>query len=379
MNTAICKLTGCEFPLFAFSHCRDVVVAVSKAGGFGVLGAVMFTPEQLKVELDWIDAHIDGKPYGVDLAIPENMAIKSAQGLSSTDLWAQIPPQHITFFEGLLRKHGIDPTTQTESQQDHAVGLLHDTAHAAMMIAFEHPIALMVQALGLPPQSMIDQGRKHNVPIGALVGSADHAVRQVEFGVDLVVAQGTEAGGHCGDISTIVLVPEVIRRLKDEGHANIPVLAAGGIVTGSQMAAAMTMGAAGAWTGTLWLPTIESELADVMRDKYVAAKSRDTVRSRASSGKLARQLRSAWTEAWAAEDSPDMLPMPFQPLLAEEMRERAIKAAQNGNEQAKQLLNYYVGQGVGMLNDTPSVRHVMQTFMTDYVAALEHAKNLLEA
>jgi NAD(P)H-dependent flavin oxidoreductase YrpB (nitropropane dioxygenase family) len=378
MNNALCKLLGCEFPLFAFSHCRDVVVAVSKAGGFGVLGGVMFTPDQLRVELDWIDAHIDGHPYGVDLAIPENMAVKTESGLTSTDLWARIPEQHINFYRDLMIKHGVNPDGESIANQDHAIGLMHDTAHEAMMIAFEHPISLMVQALGLPPQSMIDLGRKHQVPIGALVGSADHAVRQIEFGVEVLIAQGTEAGGHCGEISTMVLVPEVLRRIRGAGYAHVPVLAAGGIVTGQQMAAAMTMGAAGAWTGTLWLPTLESELADVMRDKYVQAQSRDTVRSRASSGKLARQLRSAWTEAWESEESPGALPMPFQPLLAEEMRERAIKSAQNGNEKASQLLNYYVGQGIGMLNNTPSVRSVMQEFKTDFVAAVEHAQHLLD-
>ena len=378
MNNPLCQLLGCEFPLFAFSHCRDVVVAVSKAGGYGVLGGVMFTPEQLRVELDWIDAHIDGHPYGVDLAIPENMAVKTESGLTSTDLWARIPDQHIAFYRDLLIKHGVDPDGTSDANQDHAVGLMHDTALEAMHIAFEHPISLMVQALGLPPKAMIDAGQKHNVPIGALIGSADHAVRQVEFGVDVLVAQGTEAGGHCGEITTMVLVPEVIKRLQESGHGDVPVLAAGGIVTGRQMAAAMTMGAAGAWTGTLWLPTMESELADVMRDKYVKAHSRDTVRSRASSGKLARQLRSAWTDAWAQEDGPGTFPMPFQPLLAEQMRERAIKSAQNGNEKAKHLLNYYVGQGIGMLNDTPSVRTVMHEFKSDFVAAIEHAQQLLD-
>jgi len=376
MKTAICELVGVEFPLFAFSHCRDVVVAVSKAGGFGVLGAVGFTPEELEVELRWIDEKIGGEPYGVDLAIPENMAVKGEEGLTSGRLKERIPLQHHAFVDSLLRKHGINPDSRAPADNDRAVGLMHDTAEKCMELAFRHPIRLMVQALGLPPQSMIDRGRAAGVPVGALVGSAVHAVRQVEMGVDVIVAQGTEAGGHCGEVSTMVLVPEVIQAVKDVGTKHTPVLAAGGIVTGRQMAAAITMGADGAWTGSVWLTTRESEISDVMREKFVAARSRDTVRSRASSGKLARQLRSAWTEAWEAPDSPGTLPMPFQPMLTQVVMQRATKAAEAGNESARQLVNYYVGQGVGMLDSVKPARSVVQEFMEDYAQALDRIQSL---
>ncbi|GGC58841.1 NAD(P)H-dependent flavin oxidoreductase [Chelatococcus reniformis] len=376
MRTPVCDLLGVDFPLFAFSHCRDVVVAVSKAGGFGVLGAVGYSPDELEAELRWIDDRVGGRPYGIDLAIPENMSVKYEQGLTSSSLKQRIPPQHHAFVDALLRRHGIDPYSAAPSDEDRAVGLMHDTAERCMDVAFRHPIRFIVQALGLPPQSMIDRGRAAGVPVGALVGSAEHAIRQVEMGVDVIVAQGTEAGGHCGEVSTMVLVPEVIRAVAGVGAKHTPVLAAGGIVSGRQMAAAMTMGADGAWTGSVWLPTVESEISQVMREKFLAARSRDTVRSRASSGKLARQLRSAWTEAWEQPDSPGYLQMPFQPMLTAAVMQRATKAAEAGSESARQLVNYYVGQGVGLLDDIKSARTVVQEFMEDYAAALERVQTL---
>jgi NAD(P)H-dependent flavin oxidoreductase YrpB (nitropropane dioxygenase family) len=369
MKTKICDMLDIDFPLFAFSHCRDVVVAVSKAGGFGVLGAVGFSPRQLEVELAWIDAHIDAKPYGVDLAIPENMAVKHETGLTNRALMRRVPDEHLRFVDQLLVKHGVDPESRVEVAEDRVTGLMPDTAEAQMDVTFRHPVSLVVQALGLPPQSMIDRGRAHGVPIGALVGSADHAVRQVEKGVEVIIAQGGEAGGHCGEVSTMVLVPEVVGALRRFGSP--PVLAAGGIMTGRQMAAAMTMGADGAWTGSVWLPTVESEISEVMREKFVAATSRDTVRSRASSGKMARQLRSAWTEAWADPDNPDPLPMPFQPMLTEYVMRRATRAAEAGNPSARQLVNYYVGQGIGMVGSVKSSRAVVQEFMEDFADAIE--------
>ena len=255
MGNKFRKLVGVDFPLVAFSHCRDVVVAVSKAGGFGVLGATSHTPEQLKRELTWIDEHIGGAPYGVDLAIPENMAHKNETGLTVGDLAAQVPPEYRRFADKFLMQFNIDPRGAVSFDPEQEFGVMGDTAERLMEISFEHPIKLVVQALGLPPLSMMERARAEGIPVGALVGSVEHAIRQVEFGVDVLVAQGTEAGGHCGDVTTMVLTPEVVRAVDPEKTS---VLAAGEIVTGQQMAAAMAMGADGAWTGSVWLTTTES-------------------------------------------------------------------------------------------------------------------------
>lgn len=372
MSNKLCERLGIEFPLFAFSHCRDVVAAVSKAGGFGVLGATAFNPEQLEVELQWIDAHVDGKPYGIDVLIPENLSVKHEKDLTSKKLAERIPPQHRAFVDNLLKSHGVDPAGEhARAQSDDAPPpFWPEEAMELLRVAFNHPIKMIVNALGKPPQAMIDMGRAHNVPVGALAGAKEHALRLAEAGCDVIVAQGGEAGGHCGEVSTIVLIPEVVRALKAAGH-DVPVLAAGGIMTGAQMAACMAMGAAGAWTGSVWLATTESECSQIFREKMVAARSRDTVRSKGRTGKYSRQLVSAWTDAWEGPESPGALPMPMQSLIAEPAIHKATKAAEGGNAAAVPLVTYFVGQGVGLVDNIVSARSVVQDFMSDYAEAVE--------
>lgn len=372
MTNKLCERLGIEFPLFAFSHCRDVVAAVSKAGGFGVLGATAFNPEELEVELQWIDAHVDGKPYGIDVLIPENLSVKNETGLTSKKLAERIPPQHRAFVDDLLKQHGVEGAGEhaRARSEDAPPPFWPEEAMELLRVAFNHPIKMIVNALGKPPQEMIDMGRAHNVPVGALAGAKEHALRLAEAGCDVIVAQGGEAGGHCGEVSTLVLIPEVVRALKAAGH-DVPVLAAGGIMTGAQMAACMAMGAAGAWTGSVWLATTESECSQIFREKMVAARSRDTVRSKGRTGKYSRQLVSAWTDAWEGPDSPGALPMPMQSLIAEPAIHKATKSAEGGNAAAVPLVTYFVGQGVGLVSDITSARSVVQDFMADYAEAVD--------
>ena len=372
MTDNLCARLGIEFPLFAFSHCRDVVAAVSKAGGFGVLGATAFNPEQLEVELQWIDAHVDGKPYGIDVLIPENLSVKHEKDLTSKKLAERIPQAHRDFVDNLLKSHGVDSAgAHARAQSDDAPPpFWPEEAMELLRVAFNHPIRMIVNALGVPPAEMIEMGRAHNVPVGALAGAKEHALRLAEAGCDVIVAQGGEAGGHCGEVSTIVLIPEVVRALKAAGH-DVPVLAAGGIMTGSQMAACMAMGAAGAWTGSVWLATTESECSQIFREKMVAARSRDTVRSKGRTGKYSRQLVSAWTDAWEGPDSPGALPMPMQSLIAEPAIHKATKSAEGGTVDARPLVTYFVGQGVGLVDNIVSARSVVQDFMSDYAEAVD--------
>jgi NAD(P)H-dependent flavin oxidoreductase YrpB (nitropropane dioxygenase family) len=380
MPTPLPAAIAVDFPLFAFSHCRDVVAAVSRAGGFGVFGAAAKTPEELEIELAWIDAHVDGKPYGVDLLIPENLTVRTQRGMSQGDLAASIPAAHRTFVEDLLRRHGVDPTRRmedyTRDDPSRPPPYQFESGEALMDVAFRHPIKLIANALGVPPASMLERAKAHGIPCAALVGAREHAVRQIEAGVDILVAQGGEAGGHCGEVSTMVLIPEVMRALK--GHRPVPVLAAGGIMTGRQMAACMAMGASGVWTGSVWLATAEAETSPVFREKMVAARSRDTVRSRGRTGKPARQLRSAWTDAWEAADGPGPLPMPLQGILSEPAMRRVNKAAEAGNEQARALVSYFVGQGVGLVTEVLSARRVVEDFMTEFAEALDDMRALGE-
>ncbi|MDH4565201.1 nitronate monooxygenase [Pseudomonas sp. BN414] len=373
MNNELCRMTGAEFPLFAFSHCRDVVAAVSRAGGFGVLGGSSFTPESLKMELEWIDAHVDGKPYGIDILIPEHQAVSS--DISFEELVERIPTRHRDFVVELLARHDVKIAPENVINRRRPP-TLSDVGEALMDVAFQHPIRLIANALGIAPKSMIDRGRKHGVPVAALVGAKEHAIRQVNAGVDIIVAQGGEAGGHCGEVSTLVLVPEVIRAIKP--IRDVPVLAAGGIMTGQQMAGCMAMGAQGAWTGSIWLATTEAETSETFREKMVQATSRDTVRSSARTGKPCRQLRSAWHDAWEGPDSPGALPMPLMPMLSNQPLAAVDRAADAGNPLARELVTYFVGQGVGLVDSIRSSREVVETFKLEFADAFGELCTALE-
>jgi len=378
MKSRFCDMVGCEFPLAAFSHCRDVVVEVSKAGGFGVLGAVGHTPESLAIELDWIDAHIDGKPYGVDLIVPTSLADREGS-LTPEELAARVPEQHKRHVENILASHGIDTAGLWDRKisNDFGNSLRESGASAQLDVAMGHPIKAVVNALGAPPPFMVEAARQKGIVVGALTGSREHALKNVEAGVDFLVVSGTEAGGHCGEISTLVVVPEVLETLERNGM-DVPVLAAGGIVTGKQMAACMMMGAAGVWTGSVWLTTTEAETLPSITEKMLTASSRETVRSKSRTGKYTRQLRSPWTDAWLAPDAPESLPMPLQGLVSGPALARIDKLAESGHPGARQLATYWVGQGVGMMNETLSSRTVVQNFMEDFADAWEKMTWVME-
>ncbi|QQN66252.1 nitronate monooxygenase [Bradyrhizobium diazoefficiens] len=375
MKSPICDMLGIEFPLLAFSHCRDVVAAVSRAGGFGVLGATVHTPDTLERELKWIDDHVDGKPYGIDVLIPENISTSGEKDVTWKSLEARVPKEHREYTSDLLKKYDIELTT-TDMADNQPQPFDAKTALELLEISFNHPIRLIANALGVPPKAMIEMGRKHNVPVAALVGAKEHALRQVAAGIDILVVQGTEAGGHCGEVSTLVLVPEVIKAIKKV--RDVPVLAAGGIMTGRQMAACMAMGAAGAWTGSVWLATVESETSEIFREKMIAASSRDAIRSKGRTGKPARQLRSVWTDAWdRAPESPGALPMPLQSIISRDAFDSIDRAAASGNAKARDLVSYFVGQGVGLIDSVKSAGAVVQEFKEEFAEAVEHMNALL--
>jgi NAD(P)H-dependent flavin oxidoreductase YrpB (nitropropane dioxygenase family) len=364
MNTPLRDLLGVEFPIAAFSHCRDVVAAVSKAGGFGVLGVTGLSPEQLKVELDWIEDQIGDRPYGVDILVPARFVGSDEGGLEASRLDQMIPEAHLQFVDALLQEHGVPPLPEGAWEPKPAI-FEQERQRGVMEVAFEHRIRMVANALGPPPEWMIERAHDQGVLVAALAGKAKHARRHVEAGVDLVIAQGYEAGGHTGEIATMVLIPEVV-----DAVAPVPVLAAGGIASGRQIAAALALGAEGVWTGSVWLTTEEAETHPVVKEKFLAASSSDTIRSRSRSGKPARQLRSDWTAAWDDPDNPAPLPMPLQPQLVGEAWQR-IEHAAHKSPGAKQLINYFVGQVVGSMNDVQSVRSVVEQMVQQYADAME--------
>jgi NAD(P)H-dependent flavin oxidoreductase YrpB (nitropropane dioxygenase family) len=341
MRTALTGLLGVPHPIVGFNRSPAVVAAVTNAGGFGVLAASAYTPEELDAQLTWIEKQVGGKPYGVDLLVPEKFADGDPDNLVAS-LRAQIPEAHLAFVNGLLDRYGIPETAKKASHDEVAASLNPRGAQALLDVAFGHRIALIANALGTPPAGLVARARNEGVAVAALVGQAKHARRQIDAGVDVLIAQGTEAGGHTGTIATMVLTPEIVGIAGDR-----PVLAAGGIASGRQMAAALALGAAGVWCGSVWLSSEEDVANQAIKAKFIAAASSDTLRSPTRTGKPARQLRTAWHDEWERQGSPAPLPMPLQPLLVNEAWQRIDAAAAAGHEGALRLESFFVGQVVG--------------------------------
>jgi NAD(P)H-dependent flavin oxidoreductase YrpB (nitropropane dioxygenase family) len=309
--------------------------------------------------------------------VPETVDPRVAAFADNAERAEAISAQHRDFTAGLLNQYGVAVSPDEVVRYEGRAGITPENGFAQMEVAFRHPIRLIANALGIAPPEMIAEGKRRGIPVAALVGAKEHALRQAAAGVDIIVAQGGEAGGHCGEVSTLVLIPEVVRALKGAGQ-DIPVLAAGGIMTGAQMAAMMAAGAQGAWTGSVWLATTDAETSEAFRDKMIAARSRDTVRSRSRTGKPARQLKTAWHEAWDGADSPGTLPMPLMGMVSEPAFQRIEKAVINGNEQARDLVSYFVGQGVGLVDQVRSAKGVVQDFREEFAEAVLGLTAMLE-
>lgn len=373
MHTPICDQLGCDVAIFAFSHCRDVVAAVARAGGFGVLGASTFSPEQLETELKWIDEHTDGKPYGVDMIIPT--VYDERAETTPEELERMIPQGHRDFMDTLLADKAVPELEPAEREQlRHALaagrgGMTPDGARRLLRVALEHrQVRMFVSALGAPPPDVVEALRERDIVIGALCGKARHAERQIAAGVEVVIAQGTEAGGHTGDIATMVLVPEIVAAV--DGRA--AVLAAGGIFHGSQIAASLAMGAQGVWTGTIWLGTRESELDEFERSVLIDTGSDGTVRRKARTGKTVRMVKSELSEAWEQPDAPDFLPTPLQGVLYNEAHARVIRAKR------KDLYSAPVGQSVVAITSETSVGEVMYRLQNEFGEAMDRLSGLME-
>lgn len=372
MQTELCKKLGIDLPIFAFTHCRDVVVAVSKAGGIGVLGAVGFTPEQLKEELDWIDAHIGDHVYGVDVVIPQKY-----EGMGDSDpaeleaqLDGMIPPEHKAFAQKLLAEHGV-PEWPDGTQSMGLLGWTEATATPLLEEALKRKQCVMIaNALGTPPVDKVKMIQDSGRLVGALCGKVKQVKAHKEAGLDFIIAQGYEGGGHTGDIGSIVLWKQAV-----EAAGDTPVLAAGGIASGQQMLAAMSLGVQGVWTGSLWLTVEEAEAEPAQKVSYLNASSEDTIRSRSWTGKPCRMLKNTWTEAWQTEGNPEPLPMPLQGLVTSDGMRRTATYA--GVERTQEVAMNLCGQAIGQINTADNCKGVVFRLVNEYVEALERLNQLM--
>ncbi|MEU7023529.1 nitronate monooxygenase family protein [Streptomyces sp. NPDC046203] len=363
MQTELSRTLGIEHALFGFTPFPAVAAAITRAGGLGVLGAVRYTdPGDLARDLDWMQAHTGGLPYGLDVVMPA----KKVDGVTEAEVEAMIPEGHRAFVRDTLARHGVPELPEGKTSGWRITGWMEQVARAQLDVAFDYPVKLLANALGSPPPDVVARAHDHGILVAALAGSARHARRHAEAGIDIVVAQGYEAGGHTGEIATMVLTPEVV-----EAVGPLPVLAAGGIGSGEQIAAGLALGAQGVWLGSLWLTTTEAALGSrALTAKLLAAGSGDTVRSRALTGKPARQLRTAWTDAWDDPAGPGPLPMPLQGLLVAE----AVSRIQT--YEVAPLLGTPVGQIVGRMTSERTVRQVVDELTRGFERAVDRIERI---
>jgi NAD(P)H-dependent flavin oxidoreductase YrpB (nitropropane dioxygenase family) len=360
MSTKLAKELGLEIPLFAFTRSKEVVVEVSRAGGMGVLGAIAHSPEQLDEDLAWIDAHVDGKPYGVDTVMP-NSYLGKGETVTKEMLQGMIPQTHRDFVDKILAENGIPPLPDDYQRHEDLLGWSVEKGLAHIEVSLKYPIKLIANALGTPPAAAIERAHEHGVLMAALCGKKKQALAHKAAGIDVIVAQGTEAGGHTGEIAGTVLTPEIVDAVGDT-H----VLMAGGIGGGRQLAAAIALGAQGGWAGSIWLTTEENQAYQnaAITEMLLAAGSGDTMRSRCISGKPARQLVTEWVKLWEGKESPGTLPIPLQWMVQAEACERIFEAG------VGPLMTCPVGQVVGHMDKVVPTAAVMQRFKDEYAAAV---------
>ncbi len=364
LRTALCDRLGIEHPIVGFTPSEHVAAAVSRAGGLGVLGCVRFNdPAELDRALDWMDKNTDGRPYGIDVVMPARVPTEGA----ARDLAQFIPEAHKDFVAQTLLKLGVPPLPDDAQAADGVLGWLHSIARQHVEVALGHPARLIANALGPPPPDVIASAHERGMLVAALAGKAEHALKQLASGVDIVVAQGYEAGGHTGEIGSMVLIPEIV----DAVDGRAPVLAAGGIGCGRQIAAALALGAAGVWMGSAWLLTQEyAQLtgAPALTEALLAATSSDTVRSRIYSGKPARLLKNRWTNAWEEPGAPEPLPMPLQNLLVSEAHQRLMRSGQ------PDVVPMPAGQIVGRITEVRPVAEVMAALVQEAHETLDRLR-----
>ncbi len=307
LETAICEQLGIEYPVFAFNHCRDVIAAVSNGGGIGVLGATGLSPEGILAEGKWLRKNTD-KPIGMDILLPAKVPGKGTK----KDLFDSIPKENIEFMSKLRKELDLPTAPAAQSTNPNVMDLGVGGTQASQMEQIEAICEakpdVFAGGLGMNPEA-VEKCHSAGIKVISLVGNVRQARKVAAWGVDYIVAQGTEAGGHTGRIGTLALVPLVVDAVKP-----IPVIAAGGIGGGRGLAASLALGAVGVWTGTIWLTAHENPLEDFIKDRLIGATEEDAVITRAHTGKTARSLKTKFIEYWEQPGAPEPTNAPFQAM-----------------------------------------------------------------
>jgi nitronate monooxygenase len=376
LRSRICDLLKIDYPIvlagMGGASVPALAAAVSNSGGLGVLGAAACTPERLRA---WIreTRKLTDKPFGVDTLLPASVRRSGdlQQGDTPSDPMALAADyrQFATDFmirEGLLGA-GAKALARVEGRDDSDDGpplFSKEFFEAQMEVVIEEKVPVYAAGLGNPGPWM-DRLHANGTLVMAVIGKVKHAQQVVESGIDLIVAQGHDGGGHNSPIGTISLIPQVV----DAVGARVPVLGAGGISDGRGVAAALMLGAEGAWVGTAFLATEEAGIEDFQKEAIVEGGDADTVVSRSITGKPARMIRNKWADAWVAA-AKDPLPMPYQSMISGPVMAAGIEAKR------KDILPGFAGQGIGLIRAVRPAAAVMADLVSETENALARASSL---
>jgi NAD(P)H-dependent flavin oxidoreductase YrpB (nitropropane dioxygenase family) len=344
LHTQLCEKLGIEYPIVAFTHCKDVAVGVINAGGFAVLGEAMHTPDEIAADINWIRDRVNGKPFGIDLVLPAS----TPEDKTLEELMAMIPQEQRDYTDMILKKYDV-PKPKEELEIASWGGLDQKRALAQLEVLFDEQVPVIASGLG-SPAFMLKRAHQMGIQVWGLVGKPRQAIKQIEAGTDVIIAQGFDAAGHTGNIGTFSIVPQVVDAARGTG---IPILAAGGVTTGRHLAAALALGADGVWTGSLWLASRESDVNLPMKEKLIETKATDTEYSDCISGYTMRTTRCPWHVEWASPEAPDVLKPPLQMLLSNEY----ITGA--NDYQRKDLMTEAAGQGIDYVTEMKPVRQIL--------------------
>lgn len=350
LHTPLCDKLGIEYPIVAFTHCKDVAVAVINAGGFSVLGEAMHSPDHIAADIKWIRDRIGGKPFGIDLVLPASVP----EERTVEQLLAEIPQTHRDFEQKIKRKYNVPDPKQAPDLHIWG-GLDQKRALAQVEVVFDERVPVFASGLG-SPAFLLKRAHQLGMQVWGLVGKPKQAKKQIAAGTDVIIAQGFDAAGHTGNIGTFSIVPQIADAAREAG---VPVLAAGGVTTGRHLAAALALGAAGVWTGSVWLASRESDVNLPLKERLIEAETDDTVYSDCISGYTMRTTRCPWHDEWLGPEAPEVLKPPLQMLLSANYIQGSL------DYQRKDLMTEAAGQGIHYVTEMKPARQILSDLVDE--------------
>jgi len=350
LHTQLCDKLGIEYPVVAFTHCKDVAVAVINAGGFAVLGEALHTPDQIAADIKWIRERIGGKPFGIDLVLPSSVPEEK----TVDELLAMIPQEQRDFEQQIKRKYKV-PDPKVAPDIHHWGGLDQKRALDQLEVVFDERVPVFASGLG-SPAFLLKRAHELGMQVWGLVGKPRQAKRQIEAGTDVIIAQGYDAAGHTGNIGTFSIVPQVVDAARGTG---VPVIAAGGVTTGRHLAAALALGADGVWTGSLWLTSRESDVNMPLKERLLEAETEDTMYSNCISGYTMRTTRCPWHDEWMSDAAPAVLKPPLQMILSSNYIQGSL------DYQRKDLMTEAAGQGIHYVKEMKPARQILSDIVEE--------------